>query len=243
MTLSSATLLIDAGNTRIKWAVTHGTQWRAHGTFNHDEAAQLNDVVQQHRPQRMFGANVAGEDIAAAIAAAIAPLSPDWLVPTRTLCGVKNSYDEPTQLGADRWAALIGARSLHRGSCIVVSAGTATTIDQLDDGGRFHGGLILPGEFLMRHALARDTACLPLADGEAADLPRNTESAIVTGCLFAQVGAIERMFHRIASEPNALCLLAGGAAARLEPLLTIPCRREDQLVLHGLVHVARNRVP
>ena len=241
MTLSSVTLLIDAGNTRIKWAITRGEQRLAHGTIDHDETAHLRDIVQQHRPQRMLGANVAGERIATAIAAAIAPLLPDWLLPTRHLCGVENSYDEPTQLGPDRWAALIGARSLHVGPCIVVSAGTATTIDHLDDGGRFHGGLILPGEFLMRHALARDTACLPLADGEAADLPRNTESAIVTGCLFAQVGAIERMFHRIASEPNALCLLAGGAAARLEPLLSIPCRREDQLVLHGLAHVTRNR--
>jgi hypothetical protein len=87
-------------------------------------------------------------------------------------------------------------------------------------------------------SLARDTARLPLADGEPRDPPRNTVDAIVTGCLYAQAGAIERMFARIASSPNALCLLAGGNAARIAPLLAIPLRRIDNLVLHGLAVVA-----
>src|SRR5690606_9413761 len=164
-----------------KWAVVHDGQWLAHGAFEHDDASRLNNVVRQHRPERMLGANVAGARIAAAIAAAIQPLSPDWLVPVRQCCGVENGYDDPAQLGPDRWAALIGARTLHSGPCIVVSAGTATTIDHLDGNGRFCGGLILPGEHLMRQALARDTARLPLAAGLPVDLPRDTDAAIVTG--------------------------------------------------------------
>jgi hypothetical protein len=80
--------------------------------------------------------------------------------------GVRNLYERPPeQLGADRWAALIGARALLGSTCLVVCAGTATTIDRLDASGLFRGGLILPGYDLMRAALAANTAQLPLAEG------------------------------------------------------------------------------
>ena len=117
-------------------------------------------------------------------------------------------------------------------------AGTATTIDTLDAGGRFRGGLILPGLDLMRRALARDTAALPLASGEHEAYPRNTDDAIISGCLEAQLGAIERAFMRIAGAPDSLCLLSGGAAQMLAPQLNIPHRLIDNLVLEGLARQA-----
>ncbi len=107
--------------------------------------------------------------------------------------GVVNGYDNPAQLGADRWAALIGARGLHAGPALVVMAGTATTVDCLDAQGVFRGGLILPGLDLMRRSLARNTAGLPEACGGYRVLPTNTDDAIVSGCIAATVGAIERM--------------------------------------------------
>lgn len=226
-------LLIDAGNTRVKWALVRHGEWLDHGALEHHRIATLAQVTAGHAPVGVLGTNVAGAHVAEAIAAAL-PLAPRWLTPRERCCGVINRYDDPAQLGADRWAALIGARALHRGPCLVVCAGTATTVDVLDAQGVFQGGLILPGEQLMRAALARDTARLPLADGIPADAPRSTDEAIVTGCLYAQAGAIERMFARLAGEPDALCLLAGGNAARVEPLLTLPRRRVDNLVLRGL---------
>jgi type III pantothenate kinase len=73
-----------------------------------------------------------------------------------------------------------------------------------------------------------------LASGEHASYPRNTNDAIISGCLEAQLGAIERAFARIAGEPDALCLLSGGAAQMLAPQLNIPHRLIDNLVLEGL---------
>lgn len=236
-------LLIDAGNTRIKWALSTDEGWLGEGALAHSECGALEDALRSCGAiHSVLGANVAGAGIAAQLEAVLARhgLVPRWLTPAATACGVTNRYDAPSQLGADRWAALIGAHALHPGPAIVVSAGTATTIDLLTADGTFEGGLILPGEQLMRQSLALETAQLPLAEGDAALNPRNTRDAIVTGCLFAQAGAIERMFRRIAHHPDALCVLAGGTAARLEPLLELPCRRIDNLVLRGLERVARD---
>lgn len=239
-------LLIDAGNTRIKWAITNGGNWLDRGVLSHDRIDALEPITLAHdRLRGVLGTNVAGDAVAQRIAAALAPagLQATWLRPSERRCGVINLYETPSQLGADRWAALIGARARHKGPCLVVSAGTATTIDLLLADGRFAGGLILPGEYLMRKALSRDTAQLPLAEGEAREEPRNTIDAIVTGCLYAQAGAIERMYRRIASQADALCLLAGGAAARIQPLLEFPCQLTEDLVLQGLARVATEDDP
>ena len=115
-------------------------------------------------------------------------------------------------------------------------AGTATTIDTLDGDGRFLGGLILPGLDLMRRSLARDTAALPLADGQYLAWPRCTDDAITSGCVEAQAGAIERAIAKLGN--GATCLLSGGAAGVIGEHLGIAHRRVDNLVLEGLLRLA-----
>jgi type III pantothenate kinase len=178
--------------------------------------------------------------VAAGIEAVLADLTIPlvWLRASDTLAGVINRYDCPEQLGADRWAALIGAHHLHGGASLVVNAGTATTMDAIDANGVFHGGLILPGLTLMLTSLANATAQLPAANGSHTALPRNTDDAIASGAIEATVGAIERMFKQVAAEPSASCLLTGGAASELAPHLRIPLQQVDDLVLKGLLRVA-----
>jgi type III pantothenate kinase len=234
-------LLVDAGNTRIKWALSEGSAWLTEGVLGHDEVARLAQLgAGQHRPRRAICVSVAGDQLSGAITRALATigLEPEWFRSSSACCGVTNGYEDPAQLGADRWAALVGAHALHESACLVVCAGTATTVDLLDADGHFQGGLILPGEHLMRQALAGNTAQLPFADGHFVAQPRNTMDAIVSGCRQAQVGAIERMYAIIAEHPGALCLLAGGASAALEPSLSVPVRRIENLVLHGLAVAA-----
>ena len=227
---------IDSGNTRIKWGVRDGGCWLAQGALAHAELASLGTLLNEWQPRSVWLSNVAGSTALAAIQHALRP----WQTLIREVksCasqqGVRNGYENPGQLGVDRWSALIGARGLTSAACLVVMAGTATTIDTLDASGQFRGGLILPGLDLMRRALARDTAALPLASGAHEIYPRNTDDAIISGCLEAQLGAIERAFARIASEPDAICLLSGGAAQMLAPQLKIPHRLIDNLVLEGL---------
>ena len=235
-------LLVDAGNTRVKWRVVSADasgHTLAEGAVGHAEIDMLAAACRAWPGlARVFGCNVAGTSVAARIATACAPLRVDWLLPTAACAGVRNLYENPSQLGADRWAAAIGARALHPHACLVVMAGTATTVDLLSSRGDFLGGLILPGVALMQQALARGTAQLPLADGRFALQPRCTVDAIHSGCLQAQAGAVERMFAQIAHAPDALCLLGGGAADSFAGLLQIPVRRMENLVLSGLGAVA-----
>ena len=237
-------IAIDAGNTRIKWGVRDGANWVAQGALPTGDAASLAGVsAGWPAAVRVVACNVAGGAVEEAISHALKTRFPSllWLRSSAESCGVHNGYAQPERLGADRWAALIGARGQVSSACLVVCAGTASTVDWLDADGVFRGGLILPGVDLMRAALARNTAQLPLAEGKFSIAPRNTMDAIASGCLHAQIGAIERMFSGLAGEPGAVCLLTGGAAPRLAPHLNIPFRLEENLILDGLVRFATSQ--
>jgi type III pantothenate kinase len=231
---------IDAGNSRIKWGLHDGRAWIGQGKLPTEDVGRLGEIARRWPGGvEVVACCVAGPLVETAIADAAAASGRrlHWVRSTASSAhGLRNGYEQPAQLGADRWAAMAGARAKTADACLIVCAGTATTVDWLDAAGNFRGGLILPGVRLMRRALARNTAQLPDADGEYRDEPRNTRDAIASGCLHAQAGAIERMFARASAEGPVLCLMTGGAAYRIAPCLDIPWRMEEMLVLDGLLH-------
>jgi type III pantothenate kinase len=236
---------IDVGNSRVKWGVHDGMTWTGLGSLSTREAARLNEAANAWPEDAEVVACCVADAktetiIETAIIASGRPLR--WVRSSAFACGVRNGYEQPEKLGADRWAALIGARAKIAGAALIVCAGTATTVDWLDAAGTFRGGLILPGMRLMCTALARNTARLPHAEGEYRMEPRNTMDAIVSGCLHAQAGAIERMFLQLSAEGIATCLLTGGAARRIAPCLKIPYRKEETLVLDGLLRFQTENV-
>lgn len=235
-------LCLDAGNTRIKWGLHDGECWHGQDACTHDGLADLPGRL-PHAPTRILACNVAGGRVAANIETLAATLAAplDWFRASPACAGVRNNYADPLRLGADRWAALLGARALHSGAAVVVMAGTATTVDTLTADGLFLGGLILPGVDLMRRALAENTANLPDAQGRHADFPTQTDSAIVSGCIEATAGAIERMARRLQERSAGVdfrVFLSGGAADLLAPHLAPPPQRVGNLVLEGLARAA-----
>jgi type III pantothenate kinase len=236
-------LCLDCGNSRLKWGLHDGAGWLEQGALAHDEIAALAGLTQQWpQPGQVLLANVAGVAVGERIRRSLGHWA-DRLQEVRSMAscaGVSNHYMHPERLGVDRWCALIGAWGQTQAACLVVMAGTATTIDTLDAGGNFLGGMILPGSELMRRILARDTAGLPLAQGQWSAAPRCTEDAIATGAIEAQVGAIERAFARLAS-PTAVCLVSGGNADVLLPHLAMPCFRAQNLPLEGLLRIGRSQ--
>jgi type III pantothenate kinase len=234
-------LAIDAGNTRVKWGWHDGTRWCAlYDTPLATLAGRSDNPLADgpRRPERIVVSNVAGPEAGGRLLEWTSAWTVEtcWLRAERQRCGVTNLYDRPEQLGADRWAALIAARALQTGDCLVICAGTATTVDLLSAGGQFLGGTILPGITLMKAALHRNTGGLPLGEGSAREHPRNTLDAIHTGCLDAQAGAIERMRRRLPGD--AACVVSGGAGRELLPALPFPARYVENLVLEGLLRVA-----
>ena len=243
-------LLIDAGNTRIKWALTdidHVVgEWYTMGSVVHADLGKLKQVWSTKKIKRVLISNVAGDSVASQLRKILAELDvPEsalaWFRAQAECAGVRNAYAQPTQLGSDRFASLIGARHRYVGQrLLVVTCGTATTIDALEADGTFVGGMILPGLATMATSLAVNTALLPSVD--KADRARvfadNTHDAIISGCLSAQAGAIMYAYEQ-RTDPLARCVLSGGAAQYLGPYLPMPFDAVDNLVLLGLDASAR----
>lgn len=239
-------LAIDAGNSRVKWGWHDGHEWTSIATVPLIEFAASSDHVNpfsvtHEDPERIIISNVAGEGAHHLIVnwTSIFNAEPLWLRAQAQGCGITNRYERPEQLGPDRWAALIAARTLHAGPCLVVNAGTATTVDMLSADATFLGGAILPGVELMRFVLHEHTGRLPIRDGGHRDAPRNTQDAIETGCRHAQAGAVERMYRVFRDlELNPLCIVSGGAGRVLVDQLSMPRRYVENLVLDGLARIA-----
>jgi type III pantothenate kinase len=162
-----------------------------------------------------------------------------------SLCGVTNSYLNPSQLGSDRWAALVAAWHIYRDACLVIIAGTAVTIDVLSRCGKFLGGIILPSKYLMLQSLHAGTQLNGTKLGIYEDFPVNTSDAIQTGVLHCLIGAIERMYqvfckrvHLTTDSVN--CIISGGGASSLIPYIKLPLLVIDNLVLEGLVIIAED---
>ena len=237
-------LAIDAGNTRIKWGVHQEGAFAVTRAMETARSDALVAAWQEDPPaRRAIASNVAGPRVQDALAEACARLgiALDVIRSQPAQLGVRNGYREPAQLGSDRWAALVAAHGEAPQNQLVVNAGTALTIDALTGEGVFLGGLIVPGPALMRRSLDRGTAGLRLTEGEYHDFPRTTPDAITSGAIHACAGAVERMAAVMAeqgAEP-ARIVLGGGAAAELAPHLPIEVAIRENLVLDGLVLIAR----
>lgn len=250
-------LAIDVGNTRLKWALYAAPEPRAallhQGAVFLEAIDELADGEWRNLPppSTMLGSLVAGEAIRRRTEAQLElwDLEPRWVVSTASACGVTNGYDHPNRLGVDRWVALIGARQriLERGPAqpaLVVMVGTAVTVDALDEGGRFLGGLILPGFGLMLRALEMGTAGLKAPTGEAVDFPTNTSDALMSGGSDAIAGAIERMHRKLlqrCGEAPAL-IMSGGAAVKLASITDLPFETVETLIFEGLLHLQAKKL-
>ena len=240
-------LLIDVGNTRIKWGMHGGEGWLKQGWIETARAADLTGALAGLPPPRaVVISNVAGESMQRQLVSILPPSpAPRWIKSESAQCGVRNSYADPAQLGCDRWAALIGARQFGGGPAVVVNAGTALTVDALTDDGVFVGGIIVPGAELMRAALVGNTAALGLQPGEFSFFPNSTGDAIASGTIDALCGAIERIaeFLETTGQPQPACVLSGGGAQLLAPHLNLEVKVVDNLVLAGLLAIAREGQP
>ena len=235
-------LAIDAGNSRIKWGVHDGRAWTATGAIETARAGELSESLRGIKAAGLaIASNVAGAAVQAAIEAACKGLAVRFVRSEASRLGVTNGYRDPSQLGTDRWVALIAAHHARPGHKLVINAGTALTIDALTGDGRFLGGLIVPGPALMRRSLDRATAALRESEGAVRDFPASTPEAIATGAVLACAGAADRLAKSMDAHgtPPGLIILSGGAARELAPALGLPHELHENLVLDGLQLIAR----
>ena len=241
-------LALDVGNTRLKWALRARGVVREHGAMILEDISLLNQTQWKTlpTPDRIIGSNVAGEAVRHRVEDQLSRWStaPEWIVAHLGECGVINGYDRPALLGPDRWAAVIAAhRRVPDEPVLIITVGTAVTMDALDGNGTFLGGLILPGFGLMLDALEAGTAGLRVPSGDFQDFPTNTSNALMSGGIHALGGAAERMVRLLGDRTGRTprVLLAGGAAAKLAQQVSFAYTMVDNLVLEGLARIAETR--
>ena len=236
-------LAVDAGNSRVKWALHDGRSFVREGWAMHADLDALDAQWSSlPTPSVIVIANVAGDGIGERLRKSSEhwKTARRWVSSSRSQAGVSNRYDEPSQLGIDRWAALIGARRLSSDPCVVVNAGTAMTVDALTEKGEFIGGIIVPGFDLMHESLAAHTARLSAEQGNFTSFPHTTRDAITSGAIQALCGAVERMRDAMlaAGHREPVLIFSGGAGELVARHMGRPVRIVDKLVLEGLVQIA-----
>lgn len=238
-------LMIDAGNTRIKWARVAADRLIP-GVPIPIRPAVLPAIKAAwdslDKPLGIALSNVAGERVEADITSFIKrrwSMEPFIAKSVIQGFGVTSGYRDPGRLGVDRWLALIAARARSTQPSVVVDAGSACTIDLLDSGGCHLGGYILPGLKAMGDALVKEAYQIQEAKaiGEAClDPGVGTLEGIASGALLALVGSVDRVFYNLQGLvlPEASLLLTGGDAEKLGPFLRNSCHIAPDLVLEGL---------
>lgn len=233
------TLLLDVGNSRLKWA------WLKHGAlqkpgvllYRGRELAPLLQAAwaELPAPTQLLGACVAAGAVRDQLEHWVANhwgCAVRWARSEPAFGPVRNGYREPAQLGVDRWLAICAAWQRLGGAACVIDCGSAITVDILDGDGRHLGGLIAPGLRLMRDALASGTGLPETSGALRTGLGADTTAAIEGGTIQALLGLIERA--RGLAPPDARLLLTGGDAGLLAARLDCPYELLPDLVLEGL---------
>lgn len=245
-----STWLVDVGNSRCKVAPTRDGELGAVSVVAHDDSTALiaDLATAGSPPDRVFLASVAPSAVTERLLAAFG--AQPTLALTRVASGdcfpsIVSGYRKPEQLGVDRLLAMVAARAERQGPLCVVDAGTAVTVDFVDQDGMHQGGFILPGLAMSRRCLLENTA-IPRDDDveRGATLGRDTATGVALGALNAIVGLVERFTVGRAAlfrgEETAV-VVGGGDADVLADLLPMPCIKLDHLVLRGLAAYAASK--
>ena len=253
------TLLIDAGNSSLKWSILknqHLSEQQSCFYSEHTAIQQFKKLLENKASScdHILMVSVQGTEFnqKARQIAQEHSLSFRQIKSVQSLAGVTNAYDEPHKLGTDRFVAMIAAYHLNneqqQKACIIIDSGTATTIDAVDANGNHLGGLILPGIDLCSSSLLQNTQQLALwgkAKNQTEFKPKlfskNTIDAIGSASIFGLSGAIQQiclnMEKAIRQEDKNISItkfLCGGSAELLLPFMDSDFHLQKDLIMLGL---------
>jgi type III pantothenate kinase len=251
--MSERTLLIDQGNTRLKWMPALGDQLLTDSAGHGDPDSFREAVASLARPpEAVLLAGVADPEQKQGLADFCRrhwKIEPRLLVSRQEQGGVRNAYSEPATLGVDRWLAIVGAANHHGMPVVIWDLGTASTLDAVSAQGQHLGGLIYPGPATMLRSLQRDTR-LSVPDGAPGASPEeagtsgpgvapgtSTSDCIGRGVLAAQLGALNQFMRSVSSSGGAppRLVVTGGAAEPILPVLDFPVIHDPWLVFRGML--------
>ena len=238
--------MLDSGNSRLKWA------WVENGVILHTGHAPYRDLSRLAQEWAEYGQShtrIVGSSVCSAAkreTVAYRLQRPiEWLTSMPNALGVINHYRNPEEHGADRWFNALGSRKFTHNASVVVSCGTAVTIDAITADNHYLGGSIMPGFHLMHESLLQKTANLHRPEGQRYPFPTTTANAIATGMMDAVCGSILLMHARLKernhNQPTDLIITGGGARKIADALpeafsLDNHVKIVDNLVIFGLIN-------
>ena len=245
-------LLLDGGNSQLKWA------WVENGTFSEVGRAPYRDLAQLGEEWLQFAdddVKIVGCAVCGSVKKAMVEeqltCPVEWLSSMPQALGIRNHYRRPEEHGSDRWFNALGSRRFTQNACVVVSCGTAVTTDALTEDNHYLGGTIMPGFHLMKEAMALKTANLNRPIGKVYPFPTTTPNAIASGMMDAVCGALMMMHGRLKDKTGegkpVDIIITGGGAARVVQALPESFVHDNQvkivdnLVIHGLLHWIAHR--
>jgi type III pantothenate kinase len=235
----STVLQLDVGNSSAKWRLVRAGEVVTRGHFSPgDEASGWDLFDLGENPEQVLVASVSAPATEARLLQSLRDrwqLQP-WLARSQAVTGdLRNSYEEPSRMGVDRWLAMLAARQRCRGRVCVVDAGSALTIDFIDADGSHQGGFIIPGPLLMERALLLDTDRVRFAEDVDYDLQpgRSTAEAVRHGIALSQAGALRLALAQPAAR-GANLLFCGGGGESLMALADCGGELHPDLVFEGL---------
>lgn len=240
-------LLLDGGNSRLKWAwVENGEIVRTnHAPYRNLDALHEEWLQYGSSEVRVAGSAVCGAAKQAMVAAQLPHVKIEWLGSMKRGLGIYNHYQNPAEHGADRWFNVLGSRRFSDRACVVVSCGTAVTVDALTADNHYLGGTIMPGFHLMKESLALKTANLNRPLGKLFPFPTTTANALAGGMMDAVCGSLMLMHSRLQARSGGEAVdvvITGGGAAKVAKSLpdafTLDNRVKivDNLVIFGLLN-------
>lgn len=245
-------LLIDLGITRLKWATLEDGQLRPGGVFTHHDrnlatALRKDWSALPRRQESVLVSSVVTKNLEAELTAAcrsVFDIAPTFLATPESALGVRTGHKPASELAVDRFLALVAIHSRQPRAQVLVSCGTAMTLDAIGADGQHHGGLIVASPVLMRSALRTAMPNFTTHLGRTVEIATARPEAVQSGALFAAVALVERFRRNSAGRLGELpaLLVAGGGSIELAPLLPDSERRSD-LVLHGLARWAEAETP
>lgn len=250
-------LTVDIGNSRIKWASWQGGEITARGAATYVQVKNQNVFDELfsvlEKPACIYVACVAGEKIAQDLSAWCKQhwqLEAAFLKTEKQFGDVINAYQDPSQHGVDRWAAVVAARLLCPDTSLcIINAGTATAFDFVEKNGHHLGGYILPSYASMQKALLTDTANVASEAGKCLDalfdderIPSNTHDAVNQGLHRLMAGGV-REICQLAKRKTAApmqVIISGGFAQTIRNYHDMPAMQYDpDLVMRGLYNIMK----
>lgn len=230
---------IDMGNTRLKWRLMSGDKLVEQGAFSWADydsfapgAGATSSIWERVAPHcvslgRVRVGSVAGAERNQALAAWVREkwgIETEFAQTSAAAAGVRNSYEDPSRMGVDRWLAAVAAYQRVAKACLVVDCGSAVTVELIDATGQHLGGYIVPGLRLMRRALFNDTDAVKVGSQPLPEVlapGKDTAAAVNNGLPQMVLGLIERAYRQLEltqpgeAEDTAVQVLVTGGDGRV----------------------------